>query len=141
MGLAAASVALLAGTGTAAARLSWSAPVAGDAAGSGPALTDVACPTVGECVAADVNGGVVAFDPAAPAPQQPTVIDPNGIAGLACVSGAQCVAVDFSGQEVTFDPTNPGGAVAHTIDSGQILLGISCAPGALRTGCRDVHRG
>ena len=113
--------ALLFGASPAAAKLSWSGPLARDTGGTGAVLTSVACPGISECVAVDVNGGVVTFDPRSPAPALPT--------SVSCLpSAGTCTAVDAAGNEVTFGPSVPAGQTPHLIETSapHVLNGVAC---------------
>jgi hypothetical protein len=133
--------ALLFGASPAAAKLSWSGPLAPDTGGSGPALTSVACPGVGECVAVDVNGGEVTFDPRSPGPAAPTSIDSTVLTSVSCLSVSSCFAMDARGAEVSFDPRTPASAVATLVDPGQIPTSVSCLPSPSGGTCTAVDAG
>ncbi|MFL5859611.1 MAG: hypothetical protein ACJ780_02360, partial [Solirubrobacteraceae bacterium] len=119
----------LAGSAAASAQLRWTGALLHDTAGSGPALTALACPSATLCVAVDAAGGAVAFNPSAPAPQTPVTIDTTLVTDVSCSSAARCVAVDAGGREVTFNPMDLGAAVATAVDPGEILFSVSCPPG------------
>jgi hypothetical protein len=87
----------------------------GACAGHFPHLPmSLSCPTASRCVAIDIYGGEVTFDPRAPGNPTPThFYDPgplnlNLLAAVACPYASLCVAVSNGGDEVTFDPSSPG---------------------------------
>ncbi len=116
----------LAAATPASAAISWSGPIAADAAGSGPALTAVACPSGTSCTALTISGGAVSFDPSSIAPSSPTPVDRASPLAVTCESPHLCVAVDTSGGEITYDPGDPGAAHIATIDPGRALTAVEC---------------
>jgi hypothetical protein len=96
---------------------------------AGPAvavLRDVECPSASQCTAVDDAQAVVTFDPLAPSPTVPSVIDPSSqLVGLVCPSVAECVAIDSVGGERMFNPAAPGSPKPLTIDYTQ-LFGLAC---------------
>ena len=79
---------------------------------AGADLSDIACPTAGECVVIDGAattgqvGDEIAFNPSDPGAPTAHSIDTAQLAGLACPGATQCVAIDVAGSEVSFNPEN-----------------------------------
>jgi hypothetical protein len=83
-------------------------------------LFGVACPTVGQCTAFDVNRwnsdtAEVTFHPTAVRTPKPIAIDTNATA-ISCPTRSQCTIVDGEGGEVTFNPTAPRHATSSVLD-------------------------
>jgi len=98
----------------------------------------LACPTASRCVAVEINGKILTFDPAAPgAASAVTVTGSPFFTGLACPSASVCAAVARGGTEVTFEPAAPAGAAVSSIDGSTELDAIACA-GANRCTALDV---
>jgi hypothetical protein len=96
-------------------------------------LTGLACPTSTQCVAVDVSGREVAFNPADPSGWSAYSIDgAHGLAGVSCAAASQCVAVDGLGNEITFDPQQVGASPRpHLIDPGLPLNAVACVSTSL----------
>jgi hypothetical protein len=112
--------------GMAEASLSWSSPRAVDPEASGVALNRVACPSLTQCTAGDVNGHAVTFNPQSPRSLTTAIVSTHGISGLACPSTTQCTAIDVNGGATTFDPQSSAGGTPTEIDSSAIPLGLAC---------------
>lgn len=122
--------ALLISPAIAAATLSWSPVGVIDNAGSGPAVSAIACPTADSCSALTVDGGAVNFDPANPLPSTPVAVASAEPLAETCVSATACVSVDLGGGETTFNPAAPAAGQTVTIDPGNALTAVACASAA-----------
>src|SRR5271157_5218962 len=107
------------------------------------ALTSVACPSAGECIAVG-KGQEGTFNPVSPAnpTTTPTKIDSGGsLFSVTCPSGSKyCTAIAAGGQELTFEPGS-GTLVASspaTIDSNGGLTGVAC-PSEEQCTAVDIH--
>lgn len=86
------------------------------------ALESIACPSVAECVAVDVNGLEYTFDPRSPGAPRDAYIDPadNGgysLNSVACPSTTRCTAVDSIAAQLMFNPLSPSGAKDVQVDT------------------------
>jgi hypothetical protein len=92
-------------------------------------FSDIACPTVIECVAVDLSNEVT-FDPQEPTPRYVVDVDPAGqLIAVACPSQDQCTALSTYGTNtvVTFDPTSPEAPMVVPIYQGaQYVNGLAC---------------
>jgi hypothetical protein len=125
----------------AAAPLSWSAPATID---SGQALSAIACPTRGLCVAVDEAGRIVASTtPAAGASSwKPVASDPShALRSVSCASATLCAAVDDAGQVlVSSSPAAPASWAARAIDGATPLTGVSCPSESLCVAVDELGR-
>jgi len=122
------------------ASLNWSAQPTFLNAGMGvvsPGLDSITCPSASECVAVDVSGREVSFDPSDPSGWSAYEIDGHHqLTGVSCPALAQCTAVDAGGEEVTFDPAtgavgsrvviDPQARAAIGDPGGQALTAVAC---------------
>ena len=110
-------------------------------------FADVACPSVGECVATGVfscvseavacsapagGGQEVTFDPTNVSATSTTASTKFELYGVDCPSSTQCSAMDSTGHELTFDPARPDAMSRAPVDgsvagNGPVPTAISCA--------------
>ncbi|HEV3320705.1 MAG TPA: hypothetical protein VG147_00765 [Solirubrobacteraceae bacterium] len=142
-----------AGSASAAAPLSWSAPTLIDPPLPAPELAAVSCPSASLCVAVDRYGGVVSStDPAGGASawqfaqvggeysrREGCDEVPLCMLGISCPSTSLCVAVGANGRVlVSSDPTGGAGAWSQSeVDEGRALTAVSCPSTSL---CVAVDR-
>ena len=102
---------------------------------AGVTLGSVTCPSSTQCVALDLDGRVLAFNPPSGATMAAlgTTSPANG---LACASATQCVAIDAGGDELSFDPTHLTSPAIHRVDTAAVASGaeqanaVACASAA-----------
>jgi hypothetical protein len=70
-------------------------------------LDAIACPSVSQCTALDVFGGVTTFDPVSGAVIARGAVGSLSQTSLSCPSVSQCTAASPARDVVTFDPTRP----------------------------------
>jgi hypothetical protein len=128
-------------TNAASGSASWSAPVAIDGPGSGPAtvgLTAASCTTRGLCAAVDRRGRVVISTNAGATWSKPAAVNGSSgatLVGVSCTTSELCVAVDVAGE--AFYTTNPAsGSPSWALASSNTgdLAGISCVGTGLCVG-------
>jgi hypothetical protein len=105
-------------------------------------LSAVACPTLSQCTAVDLDGGEVTFNPNGPgSPIRNSIDGSNLLFGVACPTASQCTAVDFYGNEVTFNPLRTGHPKPVRIDGTYNLNAVACPSASQCTAVAGARAG
>lgn len=86
-------------------------------------LTTVACPSVAQCTALDVNGNALTFNPSAPGqPVRVPIAPGTELQSIACPSVSQCTVLAGADEE-TFDPEGSAPATVHAVQGDYSVTG------------------
>lgn len=100
-------------------------------------LTAVACPKATECVATDIRGLEITFNPRHPLHTFKHKLARGELTAVACTSVGRCIAAGVAGQAISFAPWNRRGTRTMRVDGLSLLTGLSC-PAASQ--CTAVDR-
>jgi hypothetical protein len=110
-------------------RLGWSGRLLANGLGGNQILAGgLACPSVTQCTATEIQGEEATFNPRDPEIVNGVPIDEASPKGIACPSSTLCVSVDNRGQRTTFDPLAPTPASTQRV--GTDSLGDVACPNA-----------
>jgi alpha-galactosidase len=103
-------------------------------------LAAISCRTAKQCVAVDLDGYAVRWNPATPRTSTHIYAVDRGLepSSIACVSATACVVVDGSGYAVEFNPMTGKRIAKHQVDPWIYLAAVAC-PSA--TQCTAVGGG
>ncbi len=89
-------------------------------------LTAISCPAATHCVATDVRGTAISFDPRKSRRRTKLRLGSVALTAIACRSPDLCVVVDRSGQAISFNALSRQRLARGRIDAHQKLVALSC---------------
>jgi hypothetical protein len=90
-------------------------------------LTAVSCPLAIECVATDIRGYAISFDPRNHRHGRLRQrVAAGDLTAISCTSASTCVAVDRVGQAITFSPRATRAPVRTRIDAHLAMTALAC---------------